>query len=156
MQYDEGLRHRNNKRWPEAIVAYRRCVEMDPSHSEAWLGVGFAYDWQNGEKSCEAQIEPYARCIALDPTNAAAHNNLGNVLNDMKDYDGAERHYRKAIELDPKDTEAHWNLSNLLEKQRDDILGAIKAVEEYIRRGNPDNDGEQRLARLRSQLEGST
>ena len=86
-----------------------------------------------------------------------AHSSLGSVLADMrKDYDGAETHYRKAIELDPKWTNACWNLSRLLERQRNDIPGAIEAMEEYIRRGNPDNDGEQELARLRRKLEGST
>ena len=154
--YDEGLRHRNNERWSEAIVAYRRCLALDANHSEAWFELGWAYDRQNGEKSCEAEIEPYARCIALDPNHAEAHNNLGDVLKKVrKDYAGAELHYRKAIELDPEWANACWNLSGLL-KRKNDIPGAIEAMEEYIRRGNPDNDGEQRLAYLRRKLEAST
>ena len=154
--YDEALRQKRAKKWPEAIAALRRCVEMDPSHSEAWLGVGFAYDWQNGEKSCEAQIEPYARCIALDPKHAAAHSNLGSVLKNVrKDYDGAEKMFRKAIELDPKFAYACWNLSDLFEK-KNDVPGAIEFTEKYIQAGNPDNDGGQELARLRRKLEGST
>ena len=72
-----------------------------------------------------------------------------------KDYAGAELHYRKAIELDPEHAMAYWNLSGLL-KRKHDIPGAIEAMEEYIRRGNPDNDGEQRLAYLRRKLEAST
>ena len=155
--YDEALRHKRAKKWPEAIAALRRCVEMDPSHSQAWFDLGFAYYGKNGGKPCEAEYEPYTRCIALDQSHVEAHSNLGSVLADVrKDYDGAETHYRKAIELDPKWTNACWNLSDILERQRNDIPGAIEAMEEYIRRGNPDNDGEQELARLRRKLEGST
>ena len=58
-------------------------------------------------------------------------------------------------ELDPEHAMAYWNLSGLL-KRKHDIPGAIEAMEEYIRRGNPDNDGEQRLAYLRRKLEAST
>ena len=155
--YDEGLRHRENNMWPEAIAAFQKCVALDANHSEAWYQLGWAYYRQNGRKNCEAEYEPYTRCIALDPKHVVAHCNLGNVLKNVrKDYDGAEKMYRKAIDLDSKKTDACWNLSFILEDQKNDIPGAIKAVEEYIRRGNPDNDGEQRLARLRSQLEGST
>ena len=81
---------------------------------------------------------------------------LGSFWRTCEDYDRAEELYRKAIALDPKQTNACWNLSAILERQRNDIPGAIKAVEEYIRRGNPENDGEQDLARLRRKLERST
>ena len=155
--YDEALRHKRAKKWPEAIAALRRCVALDPNHSKAWFELGYTYNQQNGGNNCEAEYEPYTRCIALDPKHAMAHNNLGNVLKNVrKDYDCAERHYRKAIELNPKQTHACWNLSDLLEDERNDIRGAIEAIEEYIRRGNPGNDGEQELARLRRKLEGST
>ena len=59
---------------------------------------------------------------------------------------------RKAIELVPKYALACWNLSTLLEDHKNDIPGAIEFTEKYIQAGNPDNDGEQRLARLRAKL----
>ena len=149
--YSEGQARINEKKWPEAIAAFQNCVALDANHSKAWFELGYTYYEQNGKKSCEAQYEPYTRCIALDPTNAAAHNNLGLVLEEVrKDYDGAERHYRKAIELDPKYTFAHWNLSLLVENQKNDIPGAVKLVEECVRLGRA--NCEQRLAKLRAKL----
>jgi Flp pilus assembly protein TadD len=162
-------------------------VELDPKNSEAWLALGRAYYNQNGEKSCEAEIEPYQRCIELDPSNAHVsymlgcclndvredyegaekmflkaieldpnyayvHTSLGNLLRDVRrDYDGAERHFRKAIELNPKRAYPYWYLSINLEK-KNDIPGAIKAIEEYIRLGDPMHNGEEILARLRAKL----
>jgi tetratricopeptide (TPR) repeat protein len=155
--YDEGFCHRAYKRWPEAIAAFQKCVALDANHSDAWFWLGYAYYRQNGRKHCDASFEPWTRCIALDPKHAAAHHNLGTLLNDVrKDYDGAKKMYRKAIELDPKITPPLWNLSLILENQKNDLPGAIEAMEEYIRRGNPDNDGEQRLATLRRKLEART
>ena len=96
------------------------------------------------------------RCLVceVDPSCAEAYNSLGTLLNDVReDYDGAEEMYRKAIELDPNVGEGRiwWGLSECLEK-KNDIPGAIEAIEEYIRRGDPDNDGEARLAKLREKL----
>ena len=152
--YSEGLARKDEEKWPEAITWFQKCVELDANHSEAWFELGWAYYNQNGMKNCEAEYEPYTRCIALDPNHASAHNNLGNVLKDVrKDYDGAERHYRKAIELNPKYVFPLWNLSNILEYQKNDIPGAIKHLEECVRLGGvPGIDGEQELARLRAKL----
>jgi tetratricopeptide (TPR) repeat protein len=122
--FDEGIRHRENKRWPEAIAAFQKCVALDANHSEAWFALGMAYYNRNGMKNCEAEYEPYTRCIALDPKHASAHNNLGQVLRTVrKDYDGAERHYRKAIELAPTAAK-YTNLGALLKNVRKDYDGA--------------------------------
>jgi len=154
--FNEGLRHRDNKRWPEAIAALQNCLALDAYHSSAWYELGMAYYRQN-RGNCEAEYEPYTRCIALHPTHTRAHNNLGLVLQDVrKDYDGAARHYRKAIELDPKQTSARWNLSFILEDQENDIPGAIELIEECVRLGGiPGKNCEQRLATLRRKLEAS-
>ena len=152
--YSEGIARKNEKKWPEAIKAFQNCVALDANHSQGWFWLGYAYFGQNGMKPCEASFEPWTRCIALNPKDAVAHNNLGNVLKDVrKDYDGAERHYRKAIELNPKYVFPLWNLSNILEYQKNDIPGAIKHLEECVRLGGvPGIDGEQELARLRAKL----
>ena len=42
----------------------------------------------------------------------------------------------------------HRNISVLLEEEKGDIGGAIQAEEGYIRAGNPEGDGEQRLQHL--------
>ena len=116
---DEGWRHGQVKKWPEAIAALRRCVELDPNNCDAWYQLECTYYEQNGNKSCEASFEPYTRCILLDPTNTRAYINLGALLMDVrKDIDGAENMYRKAIELDPTQMIAHNNLGLVLDQQK--------------------------------------
>ena len=94
--------------------------------------------------------------IALDPSNALAHNNLAiDLLMKGGDLGEAEKEIREAIKIAPQDAIYHWTYGGILEA-KNDIPGAIDAIEEYIRRGDPDNDGEQRLAKLRAKLETST
>jgi tetratricopeptide (TPR) repeat protein len=129
--FEEGIRHRDAKKRPEAIAAFQKCVALDANHSKAWFELGYAFDLQNGG-SCEASYEPYTRCIALDPKHAAAHANLGLVLKIVrKDYDGAERHYRKAIELGPTALRYN-NLGTLLKDVRKDYDGAEKMYRKAI------------------------
>ena len=75
---------------------------------------------------------------------------LGDELVGNEDYDQAEAIYRKAIELDPEDTNTHWYLSKALEK-RGDIDGAIRETREYVRKGDPDEDGDERITELKEE-----
>ena len=93
----------------------------------------------------------YRKAIELDPSYAALHNNLADCLMNRGDLGGAETSVRIAIEIDPNEAIAHFTLGEILEK-KNDIPGAIDAIKEYIRRGDPDNDGEQQLATLREKL----
>ena len=74
------------------------------------------------------------------------------MLKSNGDKAGAEASYRRALEIDPNNAITHWNLSTLLEA-KGDVKGAIASTEGYIAAGNPDNDGEQRLERLKKKFE---
>ena len=107
---------------------------------------------QNEAKSSEAQIEAYQRCIALDPKHAIAHNNLGSVLKSKCSMTTTvPKNYRKAIELDPKQARV-LEFERYTRKAEETTSPAPSSSPRHIRRGNPDNDGEQELARLRRKL----
>lgn len=57
------------------------------------------------------------------------------------EYYGAEREHMAAIEADPSNPRHHWNLMVIYEARKDYEL-AIKHVELYIEKGDPDNDGD--------------
>ena len=111
-----------------------------------------ALELENREEYDRAK-EMYDKAMEFDRNYAPAYNNLGHLLQTVrKDYDGAEKMYREAIKLNPKYAYACWNLSTLLENQRKDISVAIEFTQKYIDAGNPDNDGEERLAKLHKKL----
>lgn len=135
-----------------AEAAYRQAIAHDLHKAVAHNNLGFLL--KNVRMDSDGAERAYRKAIELDPDYAITHYNLGNLLNAVRrDYDGAETAYRKAIELEPGNAlsglPAHWNLSTILES-KGDIDGAVEAIEGYIRAGNPDGDGEQRLEKLRA------
>ena len=92
----------------------------------------FEKSLQNARAALRAREKLYRKAIELDSNNAAAHNNLGLLLQTVQDYDDAEQHYREAIELDPKHAWAHNNLGRLLHDVRKDYDGAEKLYRKAI------------------------
>ncbi len=74
-------------------------------------------------------LEEQRRLIAEQPDNAAARNDLGNLLMLMGDTMGAELAYRGAVELAPHRPAYHYNLALLLH----DAGKAAEAAELYRR-----------------------
>jgi len=61
--------------------------------------------------------ECYKKSSEFNPDYAAAHSNLGILLDDQERYDEAEKEYRDAIRVDPDYAAAHFNLGILLDDQ---------------------------------------
>ena len=115
------------------------CLErMEPTARRALGGAhpetaALEKSLQNARAAARAREKLYRKAIELDSNNAAAHNNLGLLLQTgRKDYDDAEQHYREAIELDPKHAWAHNNLGWLLHDVRKDYDGAEKLYRKAI------------------------
>src|SRR5690606_16991325 len=61
-------------------------------------------------------LEAQRRLVADRPGDAAAHNDLGNLLLLAGDHAGAEAAYRQAVELAPERAPYHQNLALLLQQ----------------------------------------
>jgi tetratricopeptide (TPR) repeat protein len=106
------------------------------------------------ELGCDLEeLEPrralgaYRRALELMPGHADAHVNLGRLLQERGDLQGAEAHYRAALELRPEDAVAAFNLGTVLEDQKrwkDAIAAYLVAIARH-----PDSaDAHYNLARL--------
>ena len=146
----QGNAAQAKKDWPAAVELFRRATEKDSEVVAAWFGLGYCL--QEGVKDVNGAIAAYRRALEINPNHAMAHINLGNLLMGNGDKVNAEASYRRALKIGPTYAMAHWNLSMLLES-KGDVKGAIASTEGYIAAGNPDNDGEQRLERLKKKLE---
>jgi tetratricopeptide (TPR) repeat protein len=108
----------------EAVVEFRKAVELDPKRAEFRSNLGgMLYNRLHtqgklgrGEGLAEAVAE-LRTAIQLDPKSAHAHFNLANCLLSQRKLDAAVAEYRKAISLKQDYIEAYCHLAAALVEQ---------------------------------------
>ena len=111
---------------PEAIEAYRRAIELEPTLADAHCNLGTAH-YNRGERDLartayEAALEQYA-------AHREANFNLANLLEEAGRREAAIHHYKRAVAADPCFADAHLNLALLYEK-----IGIPRRGREHWRR----------------------
>lgn len=96
--------------------------------AEDWYDAGIDLEGSDARRAGEA----YGRALELDPRHAEAHLNLGRLLHEAGDLDGAEAHYRAALEADPGSARASYNMGVVLEDRGRDA-DALEAYEVALR-----------------------
>src|ERR1051325_10270759 len=99
--------------WDEAIDAYPRVVEIDPTYAAAWNNLGLLLHRMGHYDDAQ---EAYATALAQDERCCQAAYNLGSLHEDRGDVELAIRHYRLALELAPDYADAHFNLAAALSR----------------------------------------
>jgi TolB-like protein/Tfp pilus assembly protein PilF len=109
------------ERMRDALSAFKRAVDRDPTCARAYAGMAFAYralvmpgDEEPRERFGQARAA-VERALAIDPDLAEAHASLG-FIRFWYDWDwaGAEVALRRAIELNPSLPEARMAYAHLL------------------------------------------
>ncbi|MBR8826375.1 MAG: GNAT family N-acetyltransferase [Gomphosphaeria aponina SAG 52.96 = DSM 107014] len=101
------------EKWLEAITAYYRVIELNPSFFWSHHNLGDVL--MKLERWDEAAVR-YSSAIELDPKFFWSHHNLGDVLMKLERWDEAAVRYSSAIELDPNFFWSHHNLGDVLMK----------------------------------------
>jgi tetratricopeptide (TPR) repeat protein/serine/threonine protein kinase len=115
-------------RTAEAIIEYRKIVDIKPDSAEAHCALGDALMAKGQPKEA---IAAYQQAIRLNKDFADAHYRLGNAFF-PKRLDEAINEYREAIRIRKDFPEAHVNLGILL-AGRNDLDNAIAEYREAIR-----------------------
>jgi len=102
--------------YKDAIVAYKRVIEMEPQHAAAHINLGTLYYNLQDYKSAEAY---YRKAIEADPRYALAYFDLANVLDETGRLQEAIRTYKTALQLASTYADAHYNLALAYEKLKD-------------------------------------
>ncbi len=101
-----AIEHHRGGRWQEAEQLYRRILEADPRHVDAWHLLGVLACQAGKHQDGVASIR---RALELKPDFAEAHNNLGNALRELGRLDEAINCYRRALQFKPDYADAHNN-----------------------------------------------
>jgi tetratricopeptide (TPR) repeat protein len=94
------------KRYPEALDASQRTVDLDPTMAAAWNTVAHSL-WRLGRD--EEALIPADRALALDNTFVEAWFNKGMALLHLRRYEKALAAFERTTTLDPMDA-WHWRM----------------------------------------------
>lgn len=111
-QYNLGLFYLNSNNVDEAIKCFNRSLNLNPNNYLAWNAIGLA---QSLKTNFEASIQAFTKALAINPQFTEAHNNLGTIYFELKQYDKAEAEYHQAL-IDPAYTSRelpYYNLARL-------------------------------------------
>lgn len=141
--FDLGFVYNATDRTPQAIEAYRRSVEADPTVFESKLNLGLLL-----ARAGDPQAEKYLRdATKLKPTAHAEQGwyrawlSLGQVLQKTKPAEALTA-FQNAAKLNPKEPEAHLSAGLLLESQNQ----FAEAVKEYSQAAELDPKSNEALA----------
>jgi tetratricopeptide (TPR) repeat protein len=98
--YGEGEKYRKAGNYEEAMQAYSRAIEINPTFAKAYLARGVVFghcaNYRQAIIDCNKSIE-------LDPRYARAYLFRGAYFRDLRESRQAIKDFDKAIELDPYD-----------------------------------------------------
>jgi len=104
---DEADKMADEKKWPEAIDAYKLAIRLDANYAPAYGGLGDAY--LNSGNS-EQALAAYKEQVRLAPNDPTAQFDLGYFYNAMGRHGEAFAPLVKATSLDPNFAEAYYGV----------------------------------------------
>jgi tetratricopeptide (TPR) repeat protein len=93
-----GVAYKDQGNIEKAVVSYKRAIDLDPGHADAYYNLGNIYAQR---KQFEVARDLYGKAISIDPYAARAYSNLGNVYFETNKLDSALYMYDRAIEIEP-------------------------------------------------------
>jgi len=112
----------------QAILYYRKALELEPDNAHIHQSLGLAYS-QSGDAS--QAVASFQKALEIKPEFVLARNNLANLLADLGRIDEAVGHYRIALETDPSQPEIYNNLATAL-VQKGEIRQAVDLLKKAL------------------------
>lgn len=112
---NRGVTEYKSGRYQEAVAAFQRAVESDPSSVTAHLYLGTAWMQQfipgavspDNQAAMESATREFRKVLDMEAANKLAISNLASLELNQKKWDEAQAWYEKLVAIDPND-EAAW------------------------------------------------
>ncbi len=97
----------DDKKWPEAIDAYKLAIRLDANYAPAHSGLGSVYMNMGNWKEA---LAAYNEQVRVAPSDSQAQYDLGFFYNAMGRHGDAFAPLVKAVSLNPSFAEAHYEI----------------------------------------------
>lgn len=87
-----------------AAAHLQALARREPQNQEVWYLLGKTH--------MRLSEQALTRMNAIDPNSVLAHEMSGEIMESMKNYDGAVVEYKKAVAMEPRRAGAHYKLGN--------------------------------------------
>mgnify|MGYP003952174221 CR=1 FL=1 len=125
--FDEAFHRYNIKEYAESIAVYRKVLEVNPAHQEAYLNIAIAMQ-VTGE--VKASLPVYERALAINPLSNRAREGFASALNQSEYYVDAAREFHVLLEVHRNNVPAHLGLGVLYARH----LNEPEKAEHFYRR----------------------
>ena len=100
-----------DKKYDEALAAYREAVALSGNQWSYYLNLGLTYKKLDNKDDASAA---FAKAVELNPDSYSANKEYGEILAKAGNAAEARKYYQKASELSPDDPDAFFNLGACL------------------------------------------
>jgi tetratricopeptide (TPR) repeat protein len=137
----------SQKKWPEALAAYRKALDLDPGWSEAYGAIGEALFSLNRSDESRPMLE---KSEALDPDNATTHTLLGKIYQDAGKQPMAIAEFEAALRLRDNDQDVLYRLNRIYSHNGDSANASrtLTLLKDLIANRNGEAIGEAKAAPL--------
>lgn len=135
-RFDAALAMMRGNQTEEAEAALMALTADFPQFGGPWTDLGIIYAKSNRR---DAAITALARAVTINRSNAIAHNWLGILYRERRDFVRAERAYQAALNALPNYGLAHLNLGILYDEHLKRPLDALPHYKAYQQFGGKDD-----------------
>ncbi len=128
LAYDDGIEYLDEKDFKNAILRFKKAIEIDPSFAYAWDNLGISYRKTN---QYEKAIKAYEKSLEINPSGRMPLINIALTYNLKKEFDQAIKFYNRYISLYTDDPEGYYGLGLILYTNNEYENGLDNLVHAY-------------------------
>lgn len=127
--YQKGLVYEEWDKRQEALKAYKKAIEINPTHNDARLGLASLYGKSVLNDLAVEQLLKVAKTRRNDPE---LHFKIALEYWYLQDIPKSAEHYIRVIEINPEHLQAHLNLISVYERMKNwkEALEEIEVVKQ--------------------------
>jgi len=110
LYYNRGKFKRELGNHEEALLDYKKAVQLDKKNVESWVAMGISYMYL---RKFDDSIKAFLEAIKADDTYAMSYNNIAQVYREKKDNANALKYLELAVQKDPLYTVAYFSLGEI-------------------------------------------